>query len=54
MTVALRLASRGYCGGDPEKVLEMRADLIIAALQYESFKGEYESAFMALNAPQAK
>ena len=49
MVVSLRLASVGYCGGDPEKVLEMRADLVIAALQYELFKTNYEREYIALN-----
>ena len=54
MVVALRLASAGYCGGDPERVLGMRADLVLAALQYEVFKGEYERVFVAINTPPAK
>jgi len=47
--VALRLASAGYCGGDPEKVLDMRADLVTAALQYEVFKADYERQYVELN-----
>ena len=49
MVVAIKLASCGYCGGDPEKVLEMRADLALAALQYEVFKTEYEQEYILLN-----
>jgi len=47
--VALRLAKAGYCGGDPSKVLEMRADLALAAIQYETFTRDYEAAFIELN-----
>jgi hypothetical protein len=50
--MALKLAGCGYCGGDPEKVLEMRADLALAAFQYEAFKQEYEREFIALNSPE--
>lgn len=47
--MALRLASAGYGGGDPEKVLAMRADLVLAALQYEMFKQDYERRWLELN-----
>ena len=47
--VALRLAKAGYCGGDPERILGMRADLVMAALQYESFIGDYERTYLELN-----
>jgi len=49
MMVALRLAKAGYAGGDPERVLSMRADIVIAALQYEAFIDDYERAFIDIN-----
>lgn len=49
MMVALRLAKAGYAGGDPERVLKMRADLVLAALQYESFINDYERAYVEIN-----
>lgn len=47
--IALRLARAGYCGGDPEKVLRMRADTVLAMLAYEKFKDDYERAYIDLN-----
>lgn len=47
--VALRLASAGYGGGDPESVLRMRADLVIAAMEYEVFKDDYNTVFIEMN-----
>lgn len=49
MSVALRLAREGYGGGDPEKVLAMRADVVLAMVQYENFRGTYERTFFELN-----
>ena len=49
MMVALRLAKAGYAGGDPERVLKMRVDMVIAALQYEGFQNDYELAYIDLN-----
>lgn len=43
------MASSGYCGGDPERVMGMGADIVMAALQYEIFKSDYEKAYAALN-----
>lgn len=47
--MALRLAGAGYCGGDPERVLAMRVDLVMAALQYELFKDDYQRAAIELS-----
>jgi len=49
MMIALRLAKAGYAGGDPERVLKMRADMVISAIQYEAFINEYERAYIELN-----
>lgn len=47
--MAMRLASSGWWGGDPEKVLSAPADLVMAAAQYEFFKAEYERTYMEMN-----
>lgn len=47
--MALRLARAGYGGGDPERVLKMRADIVMAAVQYETFVSDYEKKFMEIN-----
>lgn len=52
--VALQLAEKGYGGGDPEKVLKMRVDLVLAALDFQAFQGEYKRAYMNLNKPETK
>ena len=49
MMVALRLAKAGYAGGDPERVLKMRADVVLAAMQYEAFLNEYERTYVDIN-----
>ena len=41
--MAVTLASKGYYEGDPEKVLNGRADLVLAAMQYEVFRVEIEA-----------
>jgi hypothetical protein len=45
----MRLASAGWWGGDPEKILQAPADVVMAALQYEQFKIDYESAYVEMN-----
>lgn len=47
--VGLRLASAGYGGGDPERVVQMRADWVMKMLQYEVFKNEYQDVFLEMN-----
>lgn len=47
--IALRLAKAGYYGGHPEAVLEGRADMVIAALEYEGFLTDYDNAEYDLN-----
>lgn len=49
MTISLRLASGGWWGGDPVAVMEAPADAVLLALQYEDFKGSYESEMINLN-----
>lgn len=52
--VALRLAKAGYGGGDPERILKMRADLVVAAIQYEAFLIDYERTFLEINREDKK
>jgi hypothetical protein len=47
--IALRLAKDGFCGGDPEKILTMRADLVMAAYHLRVFDMEYERTYLDLN-----
>ena len=49
MVIALKLAKAGYGGGDPEKVLQMPADIVMAAVQYEQFLAESERTWLELN-----
>ena len=49
LVVALKLAKAGYCGGDPERIFQMRVDIVMAALHYEAFRADYERAFYELN-----
>lgn len=43
------LARTGFAGGDPEKVLGMRVDVVVAAMQYSKFINEYERETIRLN-----
>lgn len=47
--MALRLARAGYGGGDPERIMHMRADYVLAMLQFEIGSAEYEEAYITLN-----
>lgn len=49
--MALRLAKEGFWGGDPERVLRARADLVLEALQYVAMLPEYERAYIEMNRP---
>ena len=52
MIVALKLAKAGY--GTPAEIMEMQADVVIAATEYEGFLVRYEAEFQRLNAPTGK
>lgn len=45
----MRLASAGYCAGDPERVLQTRADLVLAMLDQERFRVDFEAVFLEIN-----
>ncbi len=53
MVVAFRLASAGWWDGDPGKVLQAPADLVMGAMQYEAFRADYEKAYVELNKERA-
>lgn len=54
LMIALKLARAGYGGGDPMRIMEWPADIVVAALQYEKFRGDYEQAYLNLNYPGDK
>ena len=45
----MRLSKAGYCGGDPKRILETRADLVMAMLDFEAFEIDYEDQFLEMN-----
>jgi hypothetical protein len=47
--VALRLAGKGYGGGDPERILGMRVDMVMAALQYVAFEDDFGREYVEMN-----
>lgn len=52
LLMALRLAREGFGGGDPEKVLDMPTDLVLAAWELITFQSEYEETALEINKPQ--
>jgi len=49
LIIALRLAKAGYGGGDPNRILAMPVDIVMAMIQYEIFLNQYEKAYIKLN-----
>jgi len=45
--VALRLSKEGY--GSPVAILDMPADIVLAALEYSNFCSDYEETAHELN-----
>ncbi len=50
--VSLRLAKEGY--GTPTDILQMPTDIVLSALDYVSFIGDYEQTSHCLNTPKTK
>ena len=48
--ISLRLSKEGF--GRPDEILAMRADLVLAALEYVKFETDYEHAYLKLNDPK--
>jgi hypothetical protein len=51
--IGLKLARAGYGGGDPEEILGMKADMVLAMLQWEQFNSDYEKKYYELNKEKA-
>lgn len=45
----MRLAKAGFYGGDPENVLNARADIVMQTYHYENFTRELDATFTELN-----
>lgn len=52
MVVALRLSKEGF--GRPDEILDMATDVVLAALDYSVFIGDYEQTASVLNQPKQK
>jgi len=51
LMVALRLAKEGYLGGDPIRILQYPADMVLAMVEYSGFLIDYRDTYMRLNEP---
>lgn len=45
----MRISKAGYFGGDPSKVMDAPAYMVLNILNFEAFEKEYETAFTHLN-----
>lgn len=45
----MKLAKKGYYGGNPMMILDCPVDVVIGMLEYEDFENEYENAYIELN-----
>jgi hypothetical protein len=45
--VALQLTKAGY--GTPQQILKMDSEIVLTAVEYEKYLGEYEEKFLELN-----
>jgi hypothetical protein len=48
------LAARGYCGGDPERILEMSVDMFVDLLAWVTFERDFSLTKAELNKPKEK
>lgn len=48
----MKLAKAGYYGGSPDAVMRGRVDMVLAALEYESYASDWQSAYSALHHPK--
>lgn len=51
LLTALRLSKEGF--GTPTEVLAMPVGVVLGALNYSQFAGEYEAAYVELNKPKS-
>lgn len=49
MITAFRLASMGYFGGDPEKVLDASVEIVVGLTDYVEFQRVYDETYVELN-----
>lgn len=54
MIIALRLAKGGWWSGSPSSILAAPADEVMLAMQYENFKGSYESEMIRIARSEVK
>ena len=47
--IAFKLSKKGYCGGDPLKILSCPVDIVMGMLEYDTFEDDYENAYIELN-----
>lgn len=47
--IVQRLAREGIGGGDPERLLRMRADRVLGAWEYSTFLATFDETAMELN-----
>ncbi len=45
--IALKLSKAGY--GRPDEIMLMNSEVVMSAIEYESFLQDYERAFLELN-----
>lgn len=50
LLIPVRLASEGY--GTPQEIADMRADLVMAAVEFSQFQSTYQETFSQLNKAQ--
>lgn len=51
--MALKLARKGWWGGDPDAVEAAPVDSVLDAAEFEKFTADYERAWVALNRKEA-
>ena len=47
-----RLACDGFCGGDPQRILDLPSDLVLQHWDFVRFQSEYEETLLELNKPE--
>lgn len=47
--IAIKLAKQGFFQGDPEKVLNARADIVLALVDFEIFDNKFQKLFVEIN-----
>jgi len=50
LLTVLRLSKEGY--GTPTEIYKMPVGVVLGAMEYEQFLGDYEATYSHLNSPQ--